>query len=777
MRNQTQRPIFSLFLTLLNLFLFSASASLAVAAKQPIVKKAASEPGEYIVVLNRAVSLDAIVEEFRGKHGLKVAKKWGTREFRAFHAVELPETIATLINQDYRVELVEENGILLTSDERSTPNWALDRIDQRGVLTANADYRFRYPGTGSTGAGVTAFVFDTGVWSAHSELAGRVAEGYNAVPFYEDNGFTCTATDPKCGGGYDGASWTSAHRLNSAHGTAVASALAGTTVGVAPQVELVPVRMVNYYGLSRTSWAIEGLVWVLERTTKWRSATTYEAGETAVPLHGNGHFYRCVISGKSGGTEPTWPTASGSQVTDGSIVWQESGPGFGGALVANASWYDPVESSPGDLSAIGRLANELVDVGVFFATSANNQGNSTSACNQVPARVARVVTVGGTSRDDTIWTGSNRGPCVDIYAPGDRVVVADLASTSSFRPLEYSSGTSFAAPLVVGAAASYLGTNPTATPATTWSWIRGNASTIVSEGASLPLLFTRAVPISTFAPLSDGIARQQHVSVATVSGTYFQAGITASIGGVPATVTQLSNTSMSLNLPAFNDAGRVKPIALVNPSGDGESTLRRGFVTDFTDVPYIDANGNTPFFYFEILAAARNEITKTADGLFRPLDPVTRGEMAIFIVRAMHGLDYTPRAATNSYADVGSLLAPFVEQAARDGVMTSCGVNGAGEPLFCPNTLMKRKDLPRILLKAMHDSTWEPGIAYPYPRNSYRGLFVDVPASEPEALYIEFMLDPAQITTGCVPTTYFCPEDLLLRQEMAAFLVRSLKLQ
>ena len=48
------------------------------------------------------------------------------------------------------------------------PAWGLDRIDQRGAaLNDRYDYSL-------TGAGVTVYVFDSGIYSGHEDFGGRV---------------------------------------------------------------------------------------------------------------------------------------------------------------------------------------------------------------------------------------------------------------------------------------------------------------------------------------------------------------------------------------------------------------------------------------------------------------------------------------------------------------------------------------------------------------------------------------------------------------------------
>ena len=65
-----------------------------------------------------------------------------------------------------------------------------------------------------------------------------------------------------------------------------------------------------------------------------------------------------------------------------------------------------------------------------------------------------------TQTDDTFATWSNFGEDVDLAAPG-----ACLSSTYPGGLYAISSGTSFATPLVAGAAALYISTHPGATPA------------------------------------------------------------------------------------------------------------------------------------------------------------------------------------------------------------------------------------------------------------------------------------------------------------------------
>jgi hypothetical protein len=68
------------------------------------------------------------------------------------------------------------------------------------------------------------------------------------------------------------------------------------------------------------------------------TSTAYALGDIVRPAAGNGHLYKCVVAGTSGGSAPTWPTTRGTSVVDGGATWAECGIGYVMFDAADPSW-------------------------------------------------------------------------------------------------------------------------------------------------------------------------------------------------------------------------------------------------------------------------------------------------------------------------------------------------------------------------------------------------------------------------------------------------------
>jgi hypothetical protein len=108
-----------------------------------------------------------------------------------------------------------------------------------------------------------------------------------------------------------------------------------------------------------------------------------------------------------------------------------------------------IESNANPL--IDALVTNLFKNNVIVVVAAANFNED--ACNYSPARAVNAVTVGGTSNDDSKFSGSNYGKCVDVYAPGDKILGAGIKSNIENV---IKSGTSMSCALVSGVIATLI---------------------------------------------------------------------------------------------------------------------------------------------------------------------------------------------------------------------------------------------------------------------------------------------------------------------------------
>ncbi|WP_370074310.1 S8 family serine peptidase [Nocardioides sp.] len=195
-------------------------------------QRASAVPGQYIVVLEDRTDSSAAADArqtARG-HGGQVLQRFD-RALNGFSA-RLPQRALEALQHRPGVAFIEADQTLSIDATQTGATWGLDRIDQRD-LPLNGSYTYD-----RTGSGVTAYIIDTGILAGHSEFGGRVQSGYTAI---SDGRGTSD-----CNG----------------HGTHVAGTVGGSTYGVAKQVTLRPVRVLDCSGSGSTSGVIAGVDWV-----------------------------------------------------------------------------------------------------------------------------------------------------------------------------------------------------------------------------------------------------------------------------------------------------------------------------------------------------------------------------------------------------------------------------------------------------------------------------------------------------------------------------------
>jgi hypothetical protein len=174
----------------------------------------------------------------------------------------------------------------------------------------------------------------------------------------------------------------------------------------------------------------------------------------------------------------------------------------------------------------------------------------------------------------------------------------------------------------------------------------------------------------------------------------------------------------------------------------------------FLDVPY-------DYWVWRWIEAIENAgvTTGCGNGNYCPEAPMTRDEMAIFLLRAKDGGGYVPPACTTPmFADVpcSNPYAPWINELVRRGVTAGCGGGN-----YCPKTSITRSQMAVFLLATLQGPGWSPPACT-------SPVFADMPCSSPFAPWIDELVSRG-VTAGCGSGNY-CPNDVVTRAQMAVFI-------
>jgi hypothetical protein len=207
---------------------------------------------------------------------------------------------------------------------------------------------------------------------------------------------------------------------------------------------------------------------------------------------------------------------------------------------------------------------------------------------------------------------------------------------------------------------------------------------------------------------------------------------------------------------AANDTGDTRSGTIT--AGAHTFTVFQGM--DFPDVP----PGN-PFYDDIGKLSARGVTLGCGSGFYCPDDPVTREQMAAFILRAT-GEFNPPTPMTQRFTDVPpqNVFYNFIDRLAELQITLGCTPD---HTQYCPHDPVLREQMSAFILRGLGE--FDP----PTPGSQ---RFTDVPPSNVFYNFID-RLAVLQITLGCTPDhTLYCPADPVTRAQMAAFLVRAFDL-
>ncbi|MEU7853180.1 S8 family serine peptidase [Nonomuraea sp. NPDC049141] len=296
---------------------------------------------------------------------------------------------------------------------------------------------------GLTGTGTAVAVLDTGVAVRHPFLGGRVIAEACFSPADADYGATSlcpngseTAEGPGTADSEQGPCVT----LDCAHGTHVAGIVAGGVgvsgsdgPGVAPAAGIVAMQIFSRFGSEDF------------------------CGPGAAP---------CVLSF----------TSAQLAALEKVYTLRESGVPI---VAANLSLGSGRYTSACDADPRKAVIDRLWASGVATVVAAGNDGYGDAV--SAPACVSTAITVGSTTDTDELSTFTNRGPLLDLLAPGTGIVSS--VPGGRWAPL---SGTSMAAPHVAGAFAVLRQALPAASIGDLEARLKSYGKAIGYSGATTP---------------------------------------------------------------------------------------------------------------------------------------------------------------------------------------------------------------------------------------------------------------------------------------------------
>ncbi|KAG0044122.1 subtilisin-like serine protease [Gryganskiella cystojenkinii] len=150
------------------------------------------------------------------------------------------------------IDYIEQDQVVTINQgsQNNPPSWGLPRVSQRGGLRGQrAAYKF----PDQAGAGVTAYVIDTGINTGHVEFQGRAKMGANFVqgsPNTDENG----------------------------HGSHVSGTIGGVTYGVAKKVNLVGLKVLNAQGQGLNSGIVAAMDWVVKNNRGKKAVVNMSLG-------------------------------------------------------------------------------------------------------------------------------------------------------------------------------------------------------------------------------------------------------------------------------------------------------------------------------------------------------------------------------------------------------------------------------------------------------------------------------------------------------------------
>lgn len=278
-------------------------------------------------------------------------------------AAELTDGQLNALQRSPWVDYIEpDQTVTINSVQNMDANgdpWGLDRIDQRN-LPLSKTYTYNY-----AAATVSAYIIDTGIQANHPEFGTRAASVYDALG----------GTGADCNG----------------HGTHLAGTIGGKTYGVAKQVKLRGMRVLNCSGSGSFATVIAALDWLRANAQKPAVAVLALGGpknlsvNTAVTNLANSGVFVAVSGGSSNSdacnyspaSAPEAYTAISSSKTDARHTASNYGPcvdGYAPGILIKSAWLNSTAST---ISGTSMAAAHVAGAGALYKSKFGDAPSAT----------------------------------------------------------------------------------------------------------------------------------------------------------------------------------------------------------------------------------------------------------------------------------------------------------------------------------------------------------------------------------------------------------------
>ncbi len=323
-------------------------------------------PNRFIVTLEPKTDAAEVAAEY------DIKPDFVYRTLLSGFAGEISQAAREGLLKDHRVVRVEKDGVVTTSSTvQNNPTWGLDRVDQR-ELPLDDQYVYN-----SSGTGVDAYIIDTGILYTHEDFQGRVSTNFYFDAFDDgQNGNDCNG-----------------------HGTHVAGTVGGAEYGVAKDVNLIAVRVLDCDGSGTFSGVIAGMDWVAENASGPSVANMslgggssesvddavgrmYDAGVPTIVAAGNGDFIgraQDACGSSPAGAEKAY-TIGATNDDDSKTSWSNYGDCvdmFAPGASITSAWHTS-DTATNTISGTSMAAPHVAGVAALYL-----QNNTTASTQEV----------------------------------------------------------------------------------------------------------------------------------------------------------------------------------------------------------------------------------------------------------------------------------------------------------------------------------------------------------------------------------------------------------